>query len=126
MNKQKTEKQKEDTVDKTEREGTTVDKKDEKASKVTQSQEVTKPLDEKIDETVDEESEERATSDERQETETTEPERKVKYVFPNASQCPRCRSHDTIAYRTDGKVQYRRCRRGHCRWRYSIIGLKEK
>lgn len=52
--------------------------------------------------------------------------RKVKYVFPNASLCPRCRTHDTVAYKTDGKIQYRKCRRGHCRHRFHVIGVKEK
>jgi len=50
--------------------------------------------------------------------------REVKYAFPNASQCPRCKTYDTIAYRTNGNVQYRYCRRGHCRHRYSVRGTK--
>lgn len=49
--------------------------------------------------------------------------REVKYVFPNASLCPRCRTYDTVATSTKGNKQYRVCRRGHCRHRYCVIGV---
>ena len=46
--------------------------------------------------------------------------------FPKVPECPRCQTHDNEAYKTDGKVQYRRCRRGHCRHRWHVIGVKKK
>ena len=55
-----------------------------------------------------------------------EPEREIKWHFPNASQCPRCKAYDTVATSTKGNKQYRKCRRGHCRHRYCVIGVKEK
>lgn len=53
-------------------------------------------------------------------------ERGKKWHFPNASMCPRCRTHDTVATSTKGNKQYRICRRGICRHRYCVIGIKEK
>lgn len=98
-------KKKEDTVDKTNEDVSTVDKISENASIVKSADEVT-------------------------ETETPKaPEKnkkKVRYHFPNASQCPRCRTYDTVATSTKGNKQYRTCRRGHCRHRYCAIGVKEK
>ena len=52
--------------------------------------------------------------------------KKIRWHFPNASQCPRCRTHDTVATSTRGNKQYRVCRRGHCRYRYCVKGVKEK
>lgn len=52
--------------------------------------------------------------------------KKKTHVFPTPSKCPRCRSVDTEAYRTDGKIQYRRCRRAVCRCRYHVIGTPIK
>lgn len=48
-----------------------------------------------------------------------------KYSFPTAGiQCPRCLSIDTIrvSHSEDGRVQYRRCRRGHCRYNFKVVG----
>lgn len=106
MTKKQTTKQKEATVDKTEREEATVDKTDENASKVKPAEEVTEPVDEKIDEPVD--------------------EQKIKYGFPNAQQCPRCKTYDTVAYSTVRNKQYRKCNRAICRWRYCVTGVKKK
>ncbi|MBA7650353.1 hypothetical protein ES703_58156 [subsurface metagenome] len=52
--------------------------------------------------------------------------KKRNYVFPTPSKCPRCRGMDTVAYRTDGKTQYRRCRRAVCLHRYYVIGIPIK
>lgn len=52
--------------------------------------------------------------------------KKRNYVFPTPSKCPRCRGVDTVAYRTDGKIQYRRCRRAICRHRYQVRGTPTK
>ena len=52
-------------------------------------------------------------------------EEKVKYAFPNASQCPRCRTHDTIATSTKGNKQYRRCRRCIGGWNYCVTGIED-
>lgn len=69
------------------------------------------------------------------EPEVTEPEmpkapkqrkKSARYHFPNALQCPRCRSYDTVATSTKVNKQYRTCRRGHCRHRYCVTGVKEK
>jgi hypothetical protein len=43
------------------------------------------------------------------------------YAFPTRSRCPGCKSVKTTAYRTDGKVQYRRC---ECGKTYTVIGVK--
>jgi len=79
---------------------------------------------ENIDEPVDETNDEPVDETEA----TAEPKRvkKVEYVFPKVPECPRCRTHDNEAYKTDGKIQYRRCRRGHCRHRWHVIGVKKK
>jgi len=53
-------------------------------------------------------------------------EKKVKYIFPNAAQCPRCKTYDTEATSTRGNKQYRRCRRAICLWRYCVTGIEEK
>ena len=50
----------------------------------------------------------------------------ARWHFPNANECPRCKAHDTVATSTKGKKQYRSCRRGHCRYRYCVIGIREK
>jgi len=50
---------------------------------------------------------------------------KTRWHFPNANECPRCKTHDTIATSTKGNKQYRVCRRGHCRYRYCVTGVKE-
>ena len=50
-----------------------------------------------------------------------EPEKKVRYTGSHQV-CPRCGTNDTVAYKSMDvdqvsgiRVQYRRCRRGHCR-----------
>jgi len=50
----------------------------------------------------------------------------TRWHFPNALQCPRCRTHDTVATSTKGNKQYRVCRRGHCRYRYCVTGITER
>ena len=50
--------------------------------------------------------------------------RKETFAFPTHSRCPRCKTVDTAAYRTKKNVQYRRCLRGICRYKYVIIGTK--
>jgi len=50
---------------------------------------------------------------------------KPKYSFPTAGiRCPRCLSMDTIrvSHSADGQIQYRRCRRGHCRYSFKVVG----
>jgi hypothetical protein len=44
------------------------------------------------------------------------------FSFPGRSRCPRCHSLDTERTGDDGKTQYRRCRRVHCRAPYKIQG----
>jgi len=46
-----------------------------------------------------------------------------KFDFPAAGRkCPRCGCWDTQAVSTQENVQYRLCRRGTCRHRYTVIG----
>jgi len=78
-------------------------------------------VDEQVDKTVDE-----AEQDKKSAEAPAAPERGTRWHFPNASQCPRCRTHDTVATSTRGNKQYRVCRRGHCRYRYCVKGVKEK
>jgi len=49
--------------------------------------------------------------------------REVKYAFPNASQCPRCRTYNTVATSTKGNKQYRKCRRCIGGWNYCVTGV---
>ncbi len=48
---------------------------------------------------------------------------KPQWIFPRVP-CPRCRAHDTIATHTDSTrgIQYRKCRRAICRWKFSVKG----
>lgn len=55
---------------------------------------------------------------------TDEKKEKITYSFPTQSRCPRCRTTDTIATSTQGKIQYRRCLRAICRHTYTVIGMK--
>ena len=89
-----------------------------KQDKIKPKEEVAQPVDEAVEEVVEEVVEETV--------EEPVEEEKVKYAFPNASQCPRCRTHDTIATSTKGKKQYRRCRRCIGGWNYCVTGIKEK
>ena len=50
--------------------------------------------------------------------------RKIKFAFPTRSKCPSCQMTNTIAYSTQGKIQYRKCRRGHCHAKYTVIGTE--
>lgn len=45
-----------------------------------------------------------------------------RYAFPSVSCCPRCGANDTQATSTQGNTQYRKCVRGVCRRRYSVMG----
>jgi len=60
------------------------------------------------------------------EPEKTKWKKKTGWHFTNATLCPRCGTHDTTATSTKGRKQYRICRRGHCRYRYCVIGVKKK
>jgi len=131
MAKQKTAKQKENIIDKTE----------EIASNVKSPEKVDGPVDESIDEPVDESVDEKVEEpvDEKVDepveqfmasSETLDKakqgKKKAKWHFPNASQCPRCKTFDTVATSTKGNKQYRACQRGICRYRYCEIGVREK
>ncbi len=48
----------------------------------------------------------------------TEPE----YAFPTKVRCPRCKTTDNVRVSSEGPVQYRKCRRAHCRWSFKING----
>lgn len=111
MTKQRIAKQKKDTVNKTDENASIVNKSDESASTVTLTEEITKSVKEKIDEPVDEKN--------------VRKKKNTRWHFPNASQCPRCGSHDTVATSTKGNKQYRKCQRAICRWRYCVTGTKK-
>jgi hypothetical protein len=49
---------------------------------------------------------------------------KEEYSFPTKSVCPRCRSLQTKAVSTQGKVQYRQCQMPVCHWNYTVLGEK--
>ncbi|MGA1979474.1 MAG: hypothetical protein ABSG99_02760 [Sedimentisphaerales bacterium] len=66
------------------------------------------PVDDKVDKSVDESVE----------------EQKDVYSFPTRSRCPRCKTTDTIATETRGKIQRRQCQRAICRWKYIVYGTK--
>ena len=53
-----------------------------------------------------------------------EPEFETVYAFPHGTRCTRCRSKNTIAYKTRGNKQYRRCRAIPCRRTYTVIGTE--
>lgn len=44
------------------------------------------------------------------------------YDFSHGKRCPRCKTTDTVARSTQGRVQYRRCLRAVCRKTYSVVG----
>ena len=46
------------------------------------------------------------------------------YAFPTKSRCPRCGSTDTEATSTQDGIQYRKCKRGICNWKYWTRGTK--
>ena len=50
------------------------------------------------------------------------------WVFPGqgdaATRCPRCRAGDTVRVGQHGGTQYRECRRGTCRARFSVAGRR--
>lgn len=50
----------------------------------------------------------------------------TRYSFPSVVLCPYCQVDDTEAYHTEGKYQYRRCRRGHCRRNFRVTGTPVK
>ncbi len=72
----------------------------------------------------DTESDSKETSEQNQQDDKPKIRKKDSYSFPTRSRCPRCGAIETEAYRTDGKVQYRRCRRAVCRINYQVIGTK--
>jgi hypothetical protein len=44
------------------------------------------------------------------------------YAFPTKGRCPRCQTTDNVAESTQGKWQYRRCRRATCQRKFRIEG----
>lgn len=104
----------------------------------TESQTLVRGNDEQVDEpkvtgpkaTGPEKTEPEITGQEVIESETPKAPKKSKksarWHFPNAVQCPRCRTYDTVATSTKDNKQYRTCRRGHCRHRYCVTGVKKK
>ena len=50
--------------------------------------------------------------------------KKEVYSFPTRSRCPRCKTTDTIATHTEGKIQRRICQRAICRQKYVVFGTK--
>jgi hypothetical protein len=48
------------------------------------------------------------------------------YVFPKNAICPRCKTTDNYVTSTQGQIQYRKCRRGICRERFSVGGRLAK
>ena len=49
---------------------------------------------------------------------------KVLYEFPSHPVCPRCGTRDNRAVSTQGQVQYRKCQRATCRWRWKVVGVE--
>lgn len=59
--------------------------------------------------------------------ETEKPTPTAKIIWPDGyTTCPRCLTGDTVAYSTNGKIQYRKCRRGVCRHRFTVRGRRGK
>lgn len=52
------------------------------------------------------------------------PEKRGEYSFPSRSRCRRCRLTNTVAYKTRGARQYRRCRNPVCHHRYIEEGVE--
>lgn len=45
-----------------------------------------------------------------------------RYSFQTKVRCNRCGSLQTVAYSTQGTVQYRRCLISICRWKFKVLG----
>ena len=46
----------------------------------------------------------------------------IRYSFPTKVRCPLCGCIRTLAYSTQGQIQYRKCLNGICELRFKIIG----
>lgn len=79
-------------------------------------QPVEQPIDDKVKQPIDDKVE--------QPIDKPAGKKRIRYSFPTVSRCPRCRTTDTVATSTQGKIQYRRCLRAICRWTYQVIGKK--
>ena len=85
---------------------------------------VDKPVDDKVDEPVDDKVDEPVDELVDGKVEKAGSKRRRQYAFLTLSRCPRCKTTDTVATSTQGKVQYRRCLRAVCRWTYTVMGTK--
>jgi len=83
---------------------------------------VDKPVDDKVDKPVDDKVDKPV--DDKVDKPAGKKKKKIRYAFPTVSRCPRCKTTDTVAYRTAKNIQYRRCLRAICRWSYSVRGKK--
>jgi hypothetical protein len=51
--------------------------------------------------------------------------RSVQYTFERNPECPRCHARDTVAVKTAGCIQYRKCRRAICRQDFKVGAIHQ-